>query len=101
VKSEFHRPLAVGDIASRVGLSRSRFETLFKRETGSHFKTYIRRVRLTEAKALLGNRRLRIKEVAFHVGYCWTPNFSRDFKNLFGTTPSHFRRYLAGDLAKE
>jgi AraC-like DNA-binding protein len=81
----------VRDVAARLGLSRSRFEHLFRDETGRAFRTALREVRLLLARNLLRDPSLRIKEVACTCGYRSVPSFSREFKRRFGRSPSRWR----------
>ncbi len=83
--------LAVTRVAAEVGLSRSRFEHLFKKSTGEGYKSRLRRLRLTRAKLLLADYRLSIKEICFRSGYPAPSSFSHDFKKLFGVSAAHFR----------
>ena len=83
-------------IASSVGLSRSRFEHLFKAQTGSSFRVAVKAMRLATARTLLADPRLRIKEVAGQCGYAATSHLSREFKREFGITPSEYRRSRSG-----
>lgn len=78
-------------IASHLGLSRSRFEHLFKAETGTTFRAHLRQIRLSTALHLLLNSRLRVKEISAQCGYASTSNLSREFKREFGVTPSEYR----------
>ena len=78
-------------IASHLGLSRSRFEHLFKAETGTTFRAYLRQTRLSTALQFLVNSRLRVKEISAQCGYASTSNLSREFKREFGVTPSEYR----------
>jgi transcriptional regulator GlxA family with amidase domain len=79
-------------IALRIGLSRSRFEHLFKAQTGTTFRDYLRSVRLSTAQQLLADPCMRIKEVSAQCGYAATAHLSREFKRQFGITPSEYRR---------
>jgi len=79
-------------IASRVGLSRSRFEHLFRSETGTTFRNYRRQIRLSTALQLLANSSLSVKEISAEWGYAHTSNLTREFKREFGLTPSGYRR---------
>jgi transcriptional regulator GlxA family with amidase domain len=89
-------PLRVSGVASRVGLSRSRFQHLFRAETGLPFTAALRRLRLARATSLLGDWTLRIKEVATLCGYSTTASFSKGFRRRFGRAPSHYRRSTSG-----
>jgi transcriptional regulator GlxA family with amidase domain len=86
--------VTVTALAGRVGLSRSRFEHLFRTETGLTAKDFVRRTRLTAAKDLLGNWTLSVKQVAAKVGYRYCPDFCRDFREEFGVTATQYRRRL-------
>lgn len=92
VQGHYCEGLTVTQSAGRVGLSRSRFEHLFKEETGVGFKQYLRQTRLLIAKELLLDWTLSIKQVATKVGYRWPADFSREFRNRFGISPSSYRR---------
>ena len=91
VDADFSHHLTVTQMAADMGLSRSRFEHLFKQSTGENFKTRLRRLRLMKAKTLLSDYRLSIKEIAVRSGYPSPPSFSRDFKRLFRISPFNLR----------
>jgi AraC-like DNA-binding protein len=77
--------------ALRVNLSASRFRHLFKEELGVSPVTYLRLVRLKQARSLLEGSFLRIKEVAAQVGMNDLSHFVRDYKALYGERPSQTR----------
>jgi AraC family transcriptional regulator of arabinose operon len=84
--------LNAAEMAANLGLSRSRFMHLFKRETGTTFRRELRQVRLSKAAGLLVDLRLRVKEIAFECGYAATPDLTRAFGREFGISPSQYRR---------
>lgn len=47
----------------------------------------IHRLRMEEAKQLLGNRAMNVTEAAFHIGYNNLSSFSYAFKKMFGYSP--------------
>lgn len=83
-------------IAARLGLSRSRFDHLFKAQTGITFRMALRTARIDLARRLLADQRLRVKEIAVQCGYAATSNLTREFKRQLGMTPSAFRRSTSG-----
>jgi AraC family transcriptional regulator, arabinose operon regulatory protein len=91
MEHELNQPLLVSDISARLRLSESRFEHLFKVETGKTFKIRLRESRLEKARYLLMDPTWSIKEVATAVGYNFTPNFTLDFRKRFGKPPSRYR----------
>lgn len=98
IKGEVAQALSEGDVASRVGLSRSRFGRRFKRETGQTFKAFLLAVRMTKAQEmLLSDATLPIKEVADTVGYRHRhmSAFTRDFAKYWSYPPSRCPRFVA------
>jgi len=91
IEGDYAQRLRVSRLAALAGLSRSRFEHLFKQQTGESFITHLRRVRLERAKSLLADYSLSIKEVSFKCGYSSSSSFSRDFKKFFHISPSKCR----------
>jgi transcriptional regulator GlxA family with amidase domain len=85
-------------LASQLGLSRSRFEHLFRRQTGRPFKSYVRGVRLSKGAGLLVDGRLRVKEIASYLGYSYAQDFNRDFKRLYGVSPPCYK--MSARIAK-
>jgi len=90
------RRLTARVIADELGLSHSRFEHLFTRETGTTFREHLREIRLARGSVLLANPRLRIKEVSAECGYSTTAAFTRAFKARLGLSPSAFSRGSLG-----
>jgi AraC family transcriptional regulator of arabinose operon len=85
------RCVKVSELAAQVGLSRSRFEHLFKEQTGRTLKSRLRRLRLNRAKSPLADCSLSIKEVGAQSGYSSPSSFTRDFRKFFQVSPSQCR----------
>ena len=88
---EWNKPLRVTDLASRVGLSVSRVEHLFKNETGTSLRNFIHERRVWYAAKFLKTTEMRISEIAYYVGFQDPSNFARAFRRKFGTSPTQFR----------
>ena len=91
VVCEPEKPQSVKDLAARLRLSASRFEHLFKKETGLAFKHFVRAVRMAKAKGMLQDPTLRVKEVAAAVGYWDASDFNHYFRKQYGQSPSQSR----------
>ena len=87
--------LSVRDLASMLGVSTSRFQHLFKTQMGTSVTLYSREVRLQRALELLDATWLSIKQVRNDAGIPNASNFTRDFRNRFGITPSEYRSRAA------
>lgn len=92
LKRDFSERIKVNELADNVGLSVSRFQHIFHKETGKSIKTALKEIRLCEAMKLLGDIQLSIKQICFIVGYCCPTDLGRDIKRNFGGSPVHFRR---------
>ena len=91
IKGHCGEPLTVSRVGEQVGLSRSRFQHVFRRETGATFRECLRETRLAKACALLASRRLRVKEVSAQCGYARACDLTRAFEARFGLSPSQYR----------
>lgn len=90
--------LTVAHVAQRVGLSPSRFEHILKEATGRPFRYHIRGIRIEQAKMLLRNLHLSLKEIAYMTGYSSPSSFSRAFRGTVHRSPSQYRRTSIGPL---
>lgn len=90
-------PLAVEDIAGRVGLSRAHFFSLFRDQLNTTPQVFWSAVRVEEAIRRLVQRDEPLTSVAIDLGFSSPGNFSRFFREHMGVTPSKFRRIAASD----
>jgi len=79
-------------VARQSHMASNSFHRLFKSAMGLTPFEYMERKRLDEARRLLGDGRLSVKEVAELSGYENPLYFSRVFRCHFGSPPSEFRR---------
>ena len=80
--------LTVNELARLVNLSPSRFHHLFKAETGLSPAHYLWAVRMELAKKLLETSFLGVKQIMNTVGVKDRSHFARDFKAVYGLTPT-------------
>lgn len=92
VDASYCRQTRASDVSTKLRLSRSYFERLFRRETGRTFRAYLREVRLRKAITLLSDPTVQVKEIAYLCGYQSAPSFTREFKREFGLSPTDCRR---------
>lgn len=84
-------PLAVPELARRLGLSESHLRARFRRETGMSVGRYLRETRLREAARRLREHGGTVKEAAQAAGYPDAFTFSRAFRRTLGVPPSSVR----------
>ena len=83
--------LMLGDAARAVGMSESRFSTVFAQETGKTFTEYLTHLRLARARELLAGTDKKSAQIALEVGYNDAHYFSYLFKKNLGLTPGEYR----------
>ncbi|KGE19222.1 helix-turn-helix domain-containing protein [Paenibacillus wynnii] len=84
--------LTVLQIAAKHHISMSTLRRLVRRSSGYPLHDYIHRLKMSEAKHLLLNTSLRVKEIAGRLHYQDTFYFSRLFKKYMGISPQNCRR---------
>lgn len=86
-------------MAESVNLSAPYFCFLFKSITGVPPAKYLKTLRMRQAATLLTTTFLSVKEIVRRVGIADDSHFVRDFKRLYGRTPSEYRNsaFLSSD----
>ncbi|RMF24380.1 MAG: AraC family transcriptional regulator [Deltaproteobacteria bacterium] len=84
--------ISTADLASRVGLSPSRFSHVFREHVGLPLRRYLVWRRLQDAVLLLAEQRT-LTEVAHAAGFADSAHFSRAFRRMFGVPPSSVVKY--------
>jgi AraC-like DNA-binding protein len=87
-----NKELNMDELASQVGLSRSRFYDLFQLCTGFSPRAYLDMLCVETAISRLSLGRGKIAEVAAELGFSAQSNFTRFFLNQVGVPPSEYRR---------
>lgn len=85
------RAFTLGTMAESVNLSAPYFCSLFKTITGVPPAKYLKGLRMQEAATLLTTTFLSVKQIVRRVGLTDESHFVRDFKQLYGVTPSEYR----------
>ena len=83
------------ELASQVGLSRSRFYDLFHLCTGRSPRAYLDLLCVESAIAKLSAGESKIADVSAQLGFSAQSNFTRFFQHQVGIPPSEYRRAAA------
>lgn|GEM_PF-12182 len=86
----------VRELAAIAGISYSGLRQLFQRTQHESVHGFLQRTRLDQARLLLSDRRLSIKQVAKRLNFSSEFYFSRFFRRASGASPSQFRQQLEG-----
>ena len=84
---------SVSTLESSLGMSHSNFYRKVKSLTGQSGKELLQDMRMNRAKQILrDNKKVRIDEVAYMVGFTNPKYFGKSFKETFGISPSEMKR---------
>lgn len=88
LRAELRSPVAIPELARRVGMSASSFHKHFKAITATTPLQYQKELRLFEARRLLRAGAGSVATAAYEVGYESASQFSREYTRKFGVAPS-------------
>ena len=89
-----NQSLNISDMAKMINLSHVGLIWKFRKFVGSTPSQYLIAMRMREAKNLLLDSNLAIKEIAVRCGYDNPYYFSNAFNDFFGQRPKNFRKVL-------
>jgi AraC-like DNA-binding protein len=96
IRADIRSPIAIPELARRVGMSVSTFHQHFKAITSTTPLQYHKELRLLEARRLLQSGGASVTTAAFDVGYESPSQFSREYSRKFGVPPSRDLAQRAG-----
>lgn len=91
IDKEYKSNITIQSLADQFGINGSYLSSLFKKEMDMNFGTYLTKVRMRKAMALLKEGNYRVSEIAEMVGYQTSSYFSEQFKKEYGCNPKNFK----------
>lgn len=101
MQAHLAKPIDHAALERVAGLSASRLQAVFREVTGYPPLDYLRRLRVEEARRLLADGRLSVKEIAARTGFRDTSQLSKVFRRIDGLSPAHYRDALLAGRAAE
>lgn len=93
IDEHFSNPLTLTDVAKHFHFNPSYLSNYFALHNKEGFIEYLNRVRIEKACVLLREKpHLTISEISNLVGYSDHSYFTKVFRKLMGTSPSHYRK---------
>ncbi len=92
IDSHLYSLKTLADLESLINYNLSYLSTLFKKTTGLTLNDYFRRKKLSTAKLLLKENKLKISEISALLGYSSVYSFSKAFKIEYGVPPKSVKR---------
>ena len=93
-KGNIEKVNRVQEYADLLNLHPNYLNTVIKTKTGKSVGTWISEKTIAEAKALLRNSNMPIKEISYRLGFAEIQNFSAYFKKHTDSTPVYYRTVL-------
>jgi len=87
IHDNMHRTIQVNELADMVNMSKTTFFNAFKKIMHVAPNQYIKSTRLRKAQLLL-TQGMQANEASYNVGYNSFSQISREYKRLFGFSPS-------------
>jgi AraC-like DNA-binding protein len=82
--------LSLADLTLDLGMSKSVLYKKFSALTDLSLTDFIKNQRLKQAATLLKQDKFSISDIAMKVGFNDVKYFSKEFKKMYGVTPSHY-----------
>jgi AraC-like DNA-binding protein/quercetin dioxygenase-like cupin family protein len=92
MKENLENKISLDDIAGHVGYSSSHFGSFFTQKTSYAPMVYYNQLKIQRACSYLQFSDMKIKEIAFRLGYYDPYHFSKAFKQEMEITPKEYRR---------
>ncbi|MFA7492420.1 MAG: AraC family transcriptional regulator [Proteiniphilum sp.] len=92
MKNNLEQSIDLEDIAQHIGYSPSHFGNLFQKKTSYSPMGYYNQLKIQRACSYLQFSDLKIKEIAFRLGYYDPFHFSKAFKKETRLTPKEYRK---------
>ena len=97
VHENFSNRWTIGNMAEIMGLSSSRFASLYKQIFNISPTEDLIRTRIDQSKKMLSSTKVSIKRVSSACGFESVHYFHRAFKKRIGMTPKHFQNKMLSD----
>src|SRR5262252_10932008 len=91
IANNLSEDLGLERLSERANVCSRHFTRLFRQSFGTSPADFIEKLRLGEARRLLGERGSRVEHVASAVGFASIDAFRRAFERRLGITPSQYR----------
>jgi len=96
MEQNLNKRLTLEEIAGEAGYSPSYLTTIFRKKTGYSPLSYFSHLKISKACEYLDFSKMKIKEIAFLMGYSDPYYFSKDFQKKIGLSPRNYRNRVVG-----
>ena len=90
IEQNYTQKISLEELAEQLSVTPEYLSTLFSREMGESFSTYLQIFRVEKAKQILKTEDAKIYQVAAQLGFSDVKYFCKVFKKITGIPPSQF-----------
>ena len=94
ISDNYASSISLQDVADIACMTTNSFCRFFKKMTNKSFTQFLNEVRVRNATRLLLEDNLSVSQVCYMVGYNSVTNFYKQFKQIMGSTPNHYRQTI-------
>ena len=95
LRADYAQTIPVERLAAEAGMSPSSFHQHFRARTSLSPRQFQKQLRLIEARRLMMGDGLPASRAAYLVGYESVPQFTREYRRMFGAPPAAEARRLS------
>lgn len=88
IKQHMHLQVTIEQLAELANMSATSFHRHFKQITGEAPMQYVKKIKLSKARALIVHKGVSVSTAALEVGYNNASQFTREFKRHYNVTPT-------------
>jgi len=101
IDSHFNEKITLNDLAELLSMNPCYLATLFKKEKGESFGSYLLRMRIYTAESLLARSSYTYSQIALSLAFCSQSHFIKIFHRETGYTPKEYRmKYSDVDISR-
>ena len=100
IEEHLSEKITLDQLADVAMFSKYHFHRIFKVIAGDTLNNYIKRLKMEKAGKLLQINHDTINNIASELGYRSNANFSRDFNEYYGCSPSEFRQNSSKPISR-
>lgn len=102
IDSHFNEKITLNDLAEKLSINPCYLATLFKKEKGETFGSYLLRMRIYTAESLLARTDYSYLQIALSLAFSSQSHFTKTFREETGYTPKEYRmKYYDVDISRE
>ncbi len=101
IRENYDKDLNMAVVSNYISMNYSLFSYAFKQYTGTNFVSYLKTIRINEAKRLLEETDKKVIEISSTVGYSNEKHFMKLFRSVCGVSPTEYRKNIQVGRTKD